>query len=131
MQLRLNEITKKTKDRIESDDAKISYSIIIPQFEYSLPFLTPKKYHELAEKILTSVGFKKGQVIGFQKYSRYYYKNSKDKNCIFTAYYISPTTASGSILSQQMQLYVQCAVNDEKTRSIVVEGSIFKDINVI
>lgn len=131
---RLKILFSDAKDRISRKEVKRTYSIIIPKFALSVPFLTPKKYHKWAEEILTSVGFKKGQRIGSEKYSNYYYKKSKDKNSLFVAYYSSPVTNSGlNPVATQMQLYVYCAINDEKTKSIVenANSGIFESVQFI
>ena len=118
----------KTRDRIENEDSKKAYVLIVPQkirIKANLNgYNAPEAYKKVAEEMIKSAGYKAGGKVksGIAKGAQYYYKLSSDKKFMYIAFYTAP--AGYYLINTQVQIVFRCCdYNKEMFDSIKESAS--------
>lgn len=113
--------------KIKSKPTNKAYVLVIPQKMRVKSNVTgldlPGEYAEIAKKMITAAGFKKGGTVssGVAKGAIYYYKYSPDKKFIYSSYFYSP--AAYYMINTQLQIAFHCLDNNEESRKAVIESA--------
>lgn len=119
----LTRVLGKVANKISNEDPKKQYTISIPtKIQYSFSGMTfDKEVKKDAEDIMRKSGFKKGQKISGIPGSNYFYKISKDKKYIFSAYNMSPM---GLNINRHFSICLSMLDNTDKIKSIIESAEI-------